>query len=190
MKLILASRSPERSSILTALGYPFSIEAADVDESPLAGESVERMVLRLARNKAQTIADKHHAIVIAADTLIECDAQALGQPRDEAEAKSMLNRYLLHAPIVWTATVLHYNHNIESDLSSAVLHTKKMSEEAWTSFWRQSLWQRRAGAFSIHDQPCPLEIVKGDLDVVRGINSKWLRDVLQAKITPLLSEGK
>ena len=46
----------------------------------------------------------------------------------------------------------------------------------WSQFWDKELWKKRAGAFSIFDKPCPLKISQGNLEVVRGINSKWLKE--------------
>ena len=56
--LVLASASPRRSELLTSAGFRFSVEVADVDESPLAGENPEAYVLRVARDKARVVADR------------------------------------------------------------------------------------------------------------------------------------
>jgi predicted house-cleaning NTP pyrophosphatase (Maf/HAM1 superfamily) len=48
MKLILASTSPYRKALLERLQVDFVCDSPDIDESPLAGESVQDMVVRLA----------------------------------------------------------------------------------------------------------------------------------------------
>ena len=50
--LHLASASPRRKEILEALGLTFSAGGVDIDETPLAAEPAEAMVLRLAQAKA------------------------------------------------------------------------------------------------------------------------------------------
>src|ERR1022692_103091 len=53
--LVLASQSPRRSEILRQAGIPFTVRAADVDESLLSGESPADYVKRLARAKATAV---------------------------------------------------------------------------------------------------------------------------------------
>ena len=54
-KLILASQSPRRKELLTQLGYQFTTQVADIDETPLQNEMPKDYVLRLAKQKAQVI---------------------------------------------------------------------------------------------------------------------------------------
>ena len=57
--LILASASPRRRELLAQAGFSFTVESADVDESPRAGEGSSAYVLRLAEEKAQAIFARH-----------------------------------------------------------------------------------------------------------------------------------
>ena len=52
--LHLASSSPRRRELLTALGLNFSYEGVAIDESALPGEAASDTVLRLAASKART----------------------------------------------------------------------------------------------------------------------------------------
>jgi len=89
--LILASQSPRRRALLAALGVAFTVDAADVDETPLPGEAPDALVCRLCRAKAQAVAVRQpHAVVLAADTLVALDGRLLGKPADPAEATEML----------------------------------------------------------------------------------------------------
>ena len=91
--LVLASASPRRAEILRAVGWPFEAEAADVDEALRAGEQVVRYVERLAREKAVAVAGRRlFGLVLGADTVVVCDGEVLGKPRDEGEARRMLRR--------------------------------------------------------------------------------------------------
>jgi septum formation protein len=68
MKLILASTSPYRKALLERLQVDFSTDSADVDESPLVGEAVQDMVIRLAKCKADAVAAKYpDALIIGSD---------------------------------------------------------------------------------------------------------------------------
>jgi septum formation protein len=93
-RIVLASSSPRRREILAALELTFAVRAADVDESLLPDEGAFDAAERLARAKAEKVAsgslDARDALVIAADTLVVLDGEALGKPRDDADARRML----------------------------------------------------------------------------------------------------
>ena len=90
--LILASRSPRRRQLLSEAGFAFQVEAPDVDETPLPGESPEQQARRLAEMKADAIARgaPPGVCVLAADTLVVLGERVLGKPRDVPEAQEML----------------------------------------------------------------------------------------------------
>jgi len=68
MKLILASTSPYRKALLERLQVEFLCDSPDIDESPLEDESVEDMVVRLAKLKAEAVAGKYpDALIIGSD---------------------------------------------------------------------------------------------------------------------------
>jgi len=90
-KIILASRSPRRAEILSAIGWPFEAVAADIDESVRADEDAVIYVKRLALTKAQTVAHKNPgSLVLGADTTVVVDGELLGQPLDDNDARRML----------------------------------------------------------------------------------------------------
>ncbi|MCF5838589.1 Maf family protein [Aeromonas veronii] len=79
--LILASTSRYRKALLEKLGLPFECAAPDVDERPLAGESAEALVARLARAKADAIArHRDHGLIIGSDQVCVCNGRILGKP--------------------------------------------------------------------------------------------------------------
>lgn len=90
-RLVLASRSPRRAEILNAIGWPFEVAAANIDESRFESEAAVPYVRRLAQTKAETVA-KHlsSGLVLGADTVVLVDEEILGQPRDAEDARRML----------------------------------------------------------------------------------------------------
>jgi septum formation protein len=90
-KLVLASRSPRRAEILKAVGWPFEIVSADIDESRFEGETAVPYVRRLAQTKAETVAKSlPTGLVLGADTVVLVDEKILGQPSDPEDARRML----------------------------------------------------------------------------------------------------
>ena len=92
-RLILASTSPRRAEILTALGIPFTVDSTDVDETVSPGEPGRAAASRLAAAKAAVSAARRPGDwVLAADTLVLLGDAILGKPRDDSEARGMLRR--------------------------------------------------------------------------------------------------
>ena len=89
---ILASASPRRLQLLTQVGLaPDSVEPADLDETPLAGELPRSHAARLAAAKAAAVAVRHPAaIILAADTVVACGRRILPKPESEAEVRACL----------------------------------------------------------------------------------------------------
>ncbi len=89
VRLILASASPRRARLLASAGIAFDQRPADIDESPLEGESPEGYVVRLAEEKARA-AWRPGFRALGADTAVVTGREVLGKPRDERDARRML----------------------------------------------------------------------------------------------------
>jgi len=90
--VILASASPRRRELLRRLVRDFDVVPADVDETldgPPTPAAIEEVALRKARAVA---ARAGRGIVVAADTVVVLDGEALGKPSDAAHARAMLRR--------------------------------------------------------------------------------------------------
>jgi len=86
--IVLASGSPRRSELLARMGWPFIVDASNVDEHCL-GSACEKVRI-LSCRKAEAVAVKHsNAVVLAADTVVDCDG-ILEKPVDESDAFRML----------------------------------------------------------------------------------------------------
>jgi septum formation protein len=97
MKIILASASPRRAEILRNAEIQFEVRATDVDESRLTDEFPGDYVRRLALAKARSAATEYRglgdeALVLGADTVVVVDADVLGKPVSQDDARSMLRR--------------------------------------------------------------------------------------------------
>ena len=94
--LYLASQSPRRAQLLTALGYAFSTCDIAVPEHPAPGESPQDYVSRVALDKARAgfhrLERADGAVVLAADTEVVLGNDIFGKPDDAASAQSMLER--------------------------------------------------------------------------------------------------
>lgn len=91
-KLVLASSSPRRTEILERAGWPHEKMVVGIDESVKPNEEPAAYVQRLARSKAEAVAQQlTEGFVLGADTTVVISNQILGQPCDEADARRMLD---------------------------------------------------------------------------------------------------
>lgn len=90
--LVLASSSPFRRQLLTRLGLPFVCDSPDIDEQPLADETPQALVMRLAESKAATVAQRRPgALVIGSDQVaVLADGRIIGKPGNETRAAEQL----------------------------------------------------------------------------------------------------
>jgi septum formation protein len=89
--IVLASASPRRQELLRHAGIPFTVQPADINETPLAGEAPRDCAERLAREKALAVFRiRPQEYVLGADTIVVVDDMILGKPRDAADAARML----------------------------------------------------------------------------------------------------
>jgi len=95
MKLVLASTSPFRKELLERLKIEFSCASPDVDETPIKGESIEDMVMRLSVLKAEAIAEQiknsgEEALIIGSDQSAVLNGQPLTKPGNFENAVKQL----------------------------------------------------------------------------------------------------
>lgn len=90
MNLILASSSPRRKELLTAIGLDFSVHPSNFEEKD-THLTPEELALENAMGKAKDIARHYNdAIIIGADTVVAVDEHFLGKPKDTADARRIL----------------------------------------------------------------------------------------------------
>lgn len=89
---VLASASPRRLELLSAVADDITVEPSDVDESAVRARSPRALVRELSRLKALSVAERGEnrgKVVIGADTVVYLD-KLYGKPRDRADAIRML----------------------------------------------------------------------------------------------------
>jgi len=150
--LVLASASPRRLELLAQIGLtPDLIDPADIDETPLAGETARLLALRLARAKAAAVAARHPtAYVLAADTVVAVGRRLLGKPDDERDAARMLALLSGRAHRVLTAVaVAGPDGRVAARLSETRLHFKRLTARETAAYLAGGDWEGKAGGYGI-----------------------------------------
>ncbi|MDR1544520.1 MAG: Maf-like protein [Prevotellaceae bacterium] len=92
-KIILASQSERRQNLLKGLDIDFEVKTIDsVKETYPADLQIDKVPEYLARQKAEYYLQflEKNTLLITADTIVVADNQLLGKPKNEQEAKNML----------------------------------------------------------------------------------------------------
>jgi septum formation protein len=104
--LVLGSGSPRRREIISALGLPFEVLAADIDETHRAGEAPLAYLERIAAEKLESVrarlGERKHAAILVADTSVVIDGDVLGKPDDVADAARLFGRIAGRVHSVYT----------------------------------------------------------------------------------------
>ena len=95
--IVLASSSPRRIELLQLAGLSPKVIKPDIDETQKKGESPQKMVGRLALEKAEAVLPSlltGDLVIIAADTTVVAPDKktVLGKPENEADALRMLKK--------------------------------------------------------------------------------------------------
>jgi len=182
-KLILASRSPRRRELLAEAGYDFTIVAPH--ESAECGvcsrETPEDLVSRLARQKAADVVPKvSSGLVLACDTVVECEGQILGKPANEDHARQMLRMLsgrehrVLSGLCLWKAP----GGNPRVRLAVTRLRMDRLSAAEIDDYLESGLWDGKAGGFGYQDRLGWIHVVEGSETNVVGLPMELLAEML------------
>lgn len=117
--IVLASSSPRRKELLSQANIPFTVHAANTDETIAPGTHPAKAVEELAVRKAEAVWAKYpDKVVIGADTVVVLEDRILGKPETEQEAMEMLSLLSGRTHAVYTGVA------IVSPKEKAVFHAK------------------------------------------------------------------
>ena len=188
--LILASKSPARTKLLTEAGIPHQIVVSAVDEAAITAEHPEstpaEMALLLARAKAEAVAllpEAEGSIVLGCDSVFEFGGEALGKPYTAEVAIERLRA------MSGRAGVLHTGHWLvdcrdgvvsgTGELSSAGVEFTEMSNADIAAYVATGEPLHCAGSFTIDGLGGAfLARVDGDPHTVVGLSVSTLRGLL------------
>lgn len=160
--------------MLAWMEVPFTTTAADVDETPLAGETPEVYVTRLAREKARACERQapFNAVILAADTTVADGSQIIGKPLDAEDAARMLRQLRSRHHMVHTAVVVGLPSRglTELELCSTRVKMRAYTEEELTIYIQSGDPLDKAGAYAIqHEGFDPVEKLSGCYASVMGL---------------------
>ena len=149
MNLILASQSPRRRELLGLTGLPFIVRAADIDETMDPGRAPFDEVARVSRLKAEAVARKPEDVVIAADTIVVCEGEVLGKPRNEADAFRILSLLSGRHHEVMTGMTVVCGDKAITHTEVTKIHFRELHPEEIRAYIASGEPMDKAGAYGI-----------------------------------------
>jgi septum formation protein len=151
-KLILASASPRRLTLLQQIGMaPDDVIPADVDETPLKAEEPRAYAARVTHDKAVVIANAHvDDFVLAADTVVACGRRILPKTETEDEAIACLQLLSGRSHRVYTAIALFGPGDARRErLVETRVKVRRLSEQDVAAYVATDEWRGKAGGYAI-----------------------------------------
>ena len=151
-RLILASASPRRLSLLRQIGVePDGVVPADIDETPLKDELPHRLALRLAEQKAAAVAPAHAGDhVLAADTVVGCGRRILPKAESSREAQQCLDLLSGRRHRVTTGMALVTPEGVATSRRvTTIVSFKRLTEAEKAAYLASGEWEGKAGGYAI-----------------------------------------
>ncbi len=181
-RLVLASKSPSRLSILRSAGFDPEVVVSEVDEVSLAPDTA-RIVLDLARRKAQSVAPScDGALVVGCDSLLDVGGDARGKPATVGEAREGWHRLRGASATLMTG---HWLIDTESgadagEVVSTVVHFGSPTDAELVRYLETGESLNSAGGFTLEGFGAAfVERIEGDALNVMGISPAALRRLLR-----------
>lgn len=173
-KLILASSSPRRAQLLREYGYEFEVVAPDpaAECGVCTRETPPETVCRLALQKAEDVARRlTQGLILAADTLAECQGTLLGKPQDRDHAEQMLRLMSGRRHRVYSGFVLWDVGSGRRTLGveKSVLVMDRLEDAQLQAYLDSEQWIGKAGAFGYQDGLDWVHLVEGSESNVVGL---------------------
>lgn len=194
--LILASGSPRRAELLREAGYQFEVlvPEAGVEEGLCSNCSPAELVHKLALQKGAHVAERLSAqerspwVLLAADTVAECQGQILGKPVDESHAREMLKlmrgnpHRVLTGICIWpgpgTEVPGDGPHVPHLEVVVTKLVMDRLSDEAMEDYLQTGQWEAKAGGFGYQDRLGWIHVAEGSESNVVGLPMERVSAIL------------
>lgn len=169
--IILASQSARRRELLAKAGATFTCEPANLTETIDTSLSHEEAIQKLAYQKAAAILAHHpEALVIGSDTVVVCQGEILGKPRDHEDCVRMLRMLSGRTHEVITGLCFLSRRRCHQEVSVAEVTFAELSEDEILAYAATSEPYDKAGAYAIQGRAaCFITGIRGDYYTIMGL---------------------
>jgi septum formation protein len=177
VRLVLASRSPQRRAILERLGVEFVVRPGDVEE--LTHGDPDTVARENALRKAVAAAPAAGEVALAVDTIVALDGELYGKPQSAAQARRTLAALSGRTHTVISGLVL-LEAGSEPRVHSAAttVSFRELDQRLLEWYVASGEWQERSGGYAVQQAGGALvRQIEGDYTNVVGLPLALLLDV-------------
>ncbi len=152
MKILLASQSPRRKELLSSLGFDFEVVKIDCEEILPKNIEIENAAAYLSELKADAFRKlESDEVLITADTIVAIDEHILGKPKDEADAKNMLQKLSGKTHQVFTGITIKTLDKTVTETDVADVEFDEISENEIDFYLKNYKPFDKAGSYGIQE---------------------------------------
>ncbi len=184
-RVLLASASPRRHTILRQLSIPFEVSVADISEEVPEGEPPSDTVRRLATEKVEAVQSReeaaHYEYILGADTVVVLEETVMGKPESRETAATYLRALSGRTHQVHTAIALYVRSRACYDIAESItaVHMAAISGEELAWYLDTQEWRGVAGGYRIQGRgQLFIEGVTGSPSNVIGLPIRPLYSIL------------
>jgi septum formation protein len=191
MKLVLASASPARRTLLGAAGIDATVIVSGVDESVVDSPQPDVLSGTLARMKALAVAarvqssePRGRVLVLGCDSVLAFDGQVFGKPDDAEDARKRWHAMRGREGVLHTGHCLidlrpHSEPVAVEEVAATKVRFADLSDAEIEAYIGTGEPLQVAGAFTIDGLGGPfVEGIEGDPSTVIGLSLPTLRRLL------------
>ena len=191
MNVILASQSPRRKELLGLFHIPFIIRVSDADETMDPNAPAAQQVAQVSRRKAEAVSREPDDVVIAADTIVVCNGEILGKPRDAADASRMLHMLSGRNHQVMTGMTVMRGDRCLVCTEITDIHFRNLTDREIDAYIRTGEPMDKAGSYGIQGGAALFaERLVGDYYNVMGLPVSRLGQLLREIAPEIMEESE
>lgn len=172
-KIVLASGSPRRKTLLEWAEVSFEVMVKPTDESYPSELAIDEVPVHIARQKALAVARDltNNELVIAADTIVVLENEMIGKPTSREDAIQILSKLAGKTHRVITGVVLLAGANETTFADTTTVHFHPLTQEQISFYVDKYKPYDKAGAYAIQEWigVVGIKSVEGDFYNVMGL---------------------
>ncbi|MCX8522658.1 Maf family nucleotide pyrophosphatase [Chryseobacterium formosus] len=182
MKILLASQSPRRKELLSSLGFEFEVVKIDCEEILPANIKIGEAAAYLSELKANAFQNLQEGeILLTADTVVANENQFLGKPKDEIEAKEMLQSLSGKTHQVYTGITIKTLDKTITETDVADVEFDEISEEEIDFYIKNYKPFDKAGSYGIQEWlgMSKIKKINGSFYTIMGLPTHLVYKILK-----------
>lgn len=182
MKILLASQSPRRKELLSSLGFDFEVVKIDCEEILPGNIKIGEAAAYLSELKANAFRNLLEGeVLLTADTVVANDNKFLGKPKDENEAKEILQSLSGKTHQVYTGITIKTLDKTITETDVANVEFDEVSDEEIDFYIKNYKPFDKAGSYGVQEWlgMSKIKKINGSFYTIMGLPTHLVYKILK-----------